>query len=321
MSQALQLPIIDLSSTDRLSTANSIRQACLDHGFFYLVNHGVEEELRNEVFELSKKFFLLPLEGKMKLAVKKHSGYRGSYAEKFDTSSSAKGDSKESFIVGPLTENHLNQWPFEEELPSWRIAMEAYYKKVLSAGTKLISLIALALNLDEDFFQKLGAFNEHLSFMGLFHYPEPVDSSEEETHGASAHSDYGMITLLLTDGVPGLQFCREKSKEPQVWEDVPSVSGASIVNIGDMMERWTNCLFRSTMHRVVATGEERYSVAFFINPGKECMVECLESCCSESCPPRFPPIRSLHYLQERYRDVILVSPESHELFPQIESHT
>ncbi|XVF13429.1 hypothetical protein REPUB_Repub08aG0206900 [Reevesia pubescens] len=85
----------------------------------------------------------------------------------------------------------------------------------------------------------------------------------------------------------------DKSKQPQVWEDVPSITGAFIVNIGDMLERWTNCLFLSTIHRVMPTGEERYSVSFFINPNKDCIVECLESCCSESCPPRFPPIRSL----------------------------
>ncbi|XWS38615.1 hypothetical protein CRYUN_Cryun19dG0145900 [Craigia yunnanensis] len=321
MSQTLQLPIIDLSSQDRLSTAITIRQACLDHGFFYLVHHGVEEELINKVFELSKKFFSLPVEEKIKLAIKHHRGYTGLYDEKLDTSLSAKGDSKESFYVGPLTENHLNQWPSEEDLPSWRSTMEAYHKKVLSAGTQLISLIALALNLDEDFFHKLGALNEPLGFMRLLHYPGEVDSSKEEIYGASAHSDYGMITLLLTNGVPGLQVCREKSKQPRVWEDVPSISGAFIVNIGDMMERWTNCLFRSTMHRVVPTGEARYSVAFFVDPNKDCIVECLESCCTESCPPGFPPIRSLDYLEERFRVTSIDSVEGHTIFPQIKSYT
>ncbi|XWS49131.1 hypothetical protein CRYUN_Cryun13aG0137300 [Craigia yunnanensis] len=244
MSEPLRLPVIDLSSEDRISTANSIRQACLDLGFFYLVSHGVEEELLKKVFEQSKKFFSLPVEEKIKFAVKNHRGYTGLYDEKLDTSLNAKGDSKESFYVGSLAENHLNQWPSEEDLPSWRSTMEAYYKKVLSAGMKLISLVALALNLDEDFFQKLGALNDPMAFLRLLHYPGDVDSSREEVYGASAHSDYGMITLLLTDGVPGLQVCREKSKQPQVWVDVPSISGAFIVNIGDMMERWTNCSFR-----------------------------------------------------------------------------
>ncbi|XP_022718849.1 probable iron/ascorbate oxidoreductase DDB_G0283291 isoform X3 [Durio zibethinus] len=242
MSEALHLPIIDLSSPDRLSIANSIRQACVEHGFFYLVNHGVEEELLKKVFEQCSKFFSLPIAEKMKFSRKNHRGYTALYAEKLDTSSSAKGDSKESFYIGPLAD-HLNQWPLEGDL----------------------------------------------------------ESSGEDIYGASAHSDYGMITLLVTDGVPGLQVCREKSKQPQIWEDVPSMSGAFIVNIGDMMERWTNCLFRSTLHRVLPPGQERYSVGFFINPNKDCLVECLESCCSESSPPRFPPIRSLDYLEERVR--------------------
>ncbi|OMO52555.1 Isopenicillin N synthase [Corchorus olitorius] len=333
MSEVLQLPIIDLSSPDRIFNANSIRQvfflffsfllqflgldveiwlflvvkACIDHGFFYLVNHGVEEELFDKVFEQSRKFFSLPVEQKMKLGKKNHRGYTQLYAEKLDTTlNTQQGDSKESFYVGPLADG-LNQWPLEEDLPSWRSTMETYHKKVLSVGTKLLSLIALALRLDEDFFQKVGALNEPLAFIRLLHYPGDLDSSSEETYGASAHSDYGTTTLLVTDGVPGLQacslslVCRDKSKKPRVWEDVPSMKGAFIVNIGDMMERWTNCLFRSTLHRVLSPKQERYSVAFFLNPNKDCIVECLESCCSESCPPRFPPIRSLDYLEERLR--------------------
>ncbi|GLT49146.1 hypothetical protein SLA2020_227240 [Shorea laevis] len=302
MTHELKLPVIDLSSPDRVSTADSIRQACMEHGFFYVVNHGVEEELLNRVFLESKKFFLLPLEEKMKVVRKEHRGYTPLYAENLDPSSSNKGDSKESFYVGPLAfEDHLNQWPSEEILPSWRSTMESYHEKVLSAGTKLISLLALALRLEEDFFEKVGALDAPMVFLRLLHYPGELEPSGKEIYGASAHSDYGMITLLATDGVQGLQVCREKSKQPQVWEDVPSLQGAFIVNIGDMMERWTNCLFRSTLHRVMPTGQERYSVAFFLEPNRDCLVECLASCCSESSPPRFPPIRSGDYLKERLR--------------------
>ncbi|GMI76402.1 hypothetical protein HRI_001309500 [Hibiscus trionum] len=302
MSDALQLPVVDLSSPDCLSTANSIRQACIDYGFFYLVNHGVDEELVKKVFEQSGKFFSLPVEDKMKLVRRNHRGYTTLNTIKLDsTSSSTKGDTREGFYIGPPADD-LNQWPLEEDLPSWRSTVETYYRKVESVGTKLLSLIALSLKLDEDFFEKIGALNEPLSIIGLLHYPgDHLDSSGEEIYGASAHSDYGMITLLATDGVPGLQICREKSEQPQVWEDVPSLSGAFIVNIGDMMERWTNCMFRSVLHRVLPPEQERYSVAFFANPGKDCVIECLESCCSESCPPRFPPIKYLEYMEERLR--------------------
>ncbi|XP_048435880.1 1-aminocyclopropane-1-carboxylate oxidase-like isoform X2 [Pyrus x bretschneideri] len=245
--EAVNLPIIDLSSSDSISSANSIRQACMECGFFYLVNHGVEEELFAEVFDQSSNFFSLPLEDKLKLTPKhQRGGYRPLFSENLDFASSSKGDSKESFNVGPLddpTLSNLNQWPSEGEL----------------------------------------------------------GSTGEEIYGASAHSDYGMVTLLASNGVPGLQVCRDKSKQPRIWEDVLHMDGAFIVNIGDMMERWTNCLFRSTLHRVMPAGQERYSVALFMSPSEDCVVECLKSCCSEESPPRFPPVRSRDYLDERFR--------------------
>ncbi|CAL5359810.1 unnamed protein product [Camellia sinensis] len=246
MAKALQLPIIDLASPDRISTANSIRQ----------------QELLKQVFDESKRFFSLPLEEKKTLLHRETRGYTPLYAENLNPSSSSKGDSKESFYIGPLesisSHSNLNQWPSEEVLPSWRPTIESYYERVLTAGKNCE--------------------------LGL---------SDEEIFGASAHSDYGMITLLATDGVGGLQVCRDKSKQPLVWEDVDHINGALIVNIGGMTERWTNCLFRSTLHRVMSTGRERYSVtlinklmAFFLNPSADCVVECLESCCSELTPPR-----------------------------------
>ncbi|XP_024168907.1 2-oxoglutarate-Fe(II) type oxidoreductase hxnY isoform X2 [Rosa chinensis] len=297
MAEGLKLPIIDLSSPDRTSSASSIRQACIDCGFFYLVNHGVEDELLGQVFDQSSKFFSLPLEVKSKLTRKQNRGYTALFAENLDPSASSKGDSKESFYIGPLedaTQNKLNQWPSEDILPSWRPTMESYYKKVLSAGKRVLSLIALALNLDEDFFEKVGDLNKHTAVLRLLHYPGQLGSSDEEVLGASAHSDYGMITLLASNGVPGLQVCREKSKQPRVWEDVLHIDGAFIVNIGDLMER-------STVHRVIPAGQERYSVVFFLEPNEETLVECLASCCNESLPPRFPPIRSGDYLKERFR--------------------
>ncbi|KAH9777123.1 diox n domain-containing protein-related [Citrus sinensis] len=262
MTEALQLPVIDLSSPDRLSTAKSIRQACIDYGFFYLVNHGVEEELISQMFNESKKFFSLQLEDKMKLARKEHRGYTALCDEILDPSSTSEGDPKESFYIGPLegTLSSMNQWPSLGDLrnsanleihngvlppksPDKDTLTWSYMCCLRSAGRRLIHLIALALNLNEDFFEKVGALDAPMAFLRLLHYPGELVSSNQEVCGASAHSDYGMITLLATDGVPGLQ-----------------ARLALIVNIGDMMERWTNCLFRSTLHRVMSSGQERYSV-------------------------------------------------------------
>ncbi|CAN6690747.1 unnamed protein product [Malus baccata var. baccata] len=272
--EAVNLPIIDLSSSDSISSAASIRQ----------------EELFAEVFDQSSNFFSLSLEDKLKLDRKHHSGH-------------TLKDSKESYYVGNLydpTQSHLNKWPSEYILPSLRPTMESYYRKVLSAGKRLSSLIALALNLDEDFFDKVGALNKPRGFLRLLHYPGDF-IYQHYIYGAPAHSDYGMVTLLASNGVPRLQVCRDKSKQPRVWEDVLHIDGAFIVNIGDMLERWINCLFRSTLHRVMPAGRERYSVAFFMDPNEDCVVECLESCCSEESPPRFPPVCSGDYLEERFR--------------------
>ncbi|XP_047180924.1 2-oxoglutarate-Fe(II) type oxidoreductase hxnY-like [Vigna umbellata] len=300
---AASLPIIDLSSPHRLSAADSVRQACVEYGFFYLVNHGVDTQCLRKVFNQSAHFFSLPLQQKMDLARKEYRGYTPLYSETLHVTSLSKGDPKESYYIGPVEDPsiaHLNQWPSEELLPNWKPSMESLYWKLLAAGKNLLSLIAMSLNLDEDYFEKIGALNKPAAFLRLLHYPGELVSGEQIC-GASPHSDYGMVTLLMTDGVPGLQISKDKLREPQVWEDVPHVEGALIVNIGDLMERWTNCLYRSTLHRVMSTGKERYSVAFFFDPSSDCMVECFESCCSESSPPRFPPIRSGDYLNERFR--------------------
>ncbi|RDX92033.1 encD, partial [Mucuna pruriens] len=150
--------------------------------------------------------------------------------------------------------------------------------------------------MDEDFFENIGAVDKPSAFLRLLRYPGEMGPHEEV---CSAHSDSGTLTLLMSDGVPGLQICGDKLKESLVWEDVSHLEGAFIVNIGDLMERWTNCLYRSTMHRVKGTGKERYSMALFLDPHPDCIVECIKSCCSESSPPRFTPIRSGDYMNER----------------------
>ncbi|KAL2348177.1 hypothetical protein Fmac_002177 [Flemingia macrophylla] len=290
----MKLPIIDLSSPDPLSTAISIRQACIEYGFFYLVNHGVENNELVKAFDESKRFFSLPLQEKMKLSRKEFRGYTPQ-----DPTLGLQGDSKESFYIGPMADSTsvmLNQWPSEELLGNWRLSMESFYWKLFGAGKKLLSLIALSLNVEEDFFEKIGAVDKPSAVLRLLRYPGELGAHEEV---CSAHSDSGTLTLLMTEGVPGLQICRDKLKEPLVWEDVSHMEGAFIVNIGDLMERWTNCLYRSTMHRVKRIGKDRHSMAFFLDPHPDCVVKCIESCCSETSPPRFAPIRSGDYMTAR----------------------
>ncbi|XP_039142148.1 2-oxoglutarate-Fe(II) type oxidoreductase hxnY-like [Dioscorea cayenensis subsp. rotundata] len=301
MAGDLALPLIDLVSTDLDSIAKSIRKACVDHGFFYLINHGIEESFFQQVLEESKKFFSLPLDQKTKLKTRKDNwGYNPLPSLTLNSSSEVQGRLHEDFFISSskisCSQFNANQWPPEELLPCWKAMMESYYEKMLAVSKKLISLMALSLGLDDLFFEKIGALHEPLAYVRVLHYPGKSFEGSCGSLGASAHSDFGMVTLLLSDGVRGLQICRDKDRCPQLWEDVPHVHGALIVNVGDTSERWTNCLFRSTLHRVLITEQERYSVAFFLDGDPACMIECLESCCSKENPPRFPTIRCADYL-------------------------
>ncbi|KAM0897103.1 hypothetical protein ACQ4PT_022775 [Festuca glaucescens] len=253
------LPVVDLASPDLQSVAEAVRKACVDSGFFYVTNHGIQDELLAAVFAESKKFFELPLEEKMLLQRNSgHRGYTAPYDEKLDASSKFQGDLKESFYIGTVRDvdmqNDPNQWPPEERFPSWKDTMKLFHATALAASKRIISLIALSLDLDAEFFSNIGALDCPSEVLRLLHYPGEVNESDNGNYGASAHSDYGMITLLATDGTPGLQICREKDKED--WKDVHHIEGTLIVNIGDLLERWTNCIFRSTLHRVVSVGKE-----------------------------------------------------------------
>lgn len=122
--------------------------------------------------------------------------------------------------------------------------------------------------------------------------------------GAGAHTDYGMITLLMTDGEPGLQIQVDPS-DPASWQDVPHLPGAFIVNLGDMLQCWTNDRFRSTMHRVVIQdrGRDRFSLPYFIEPNFHTLVECLPTCRSEDGSAKHEPISAGEYLLAKYARV------------------
>ncbi|XP_026661411.2 2-oxoglutarate-Fe(II) type oxidoreductase hxnY isoform X6 [Phoenix dactylifera] len=180
--------------------------------------------------------------------------------------------------------------------------MEQYQREALRVTKAVAKIIALALDLDADFFDKREMLGEPIAVLRLIYYEGNISNPAKGIYGAGAHSDYGLLTLLATDDVVGLQVCKDKDAQPQIWEFVAPLRGALIVNLGDMLERWSNCIFRSTMHRVVLNGQDRYSVAYFVEPSHECLVECLPSCHSEANPPKFPPVTCGSYLLKRYNN-------------------
>uniref|UniRef100_A0A0D6QYU0 Fe2OG dioxygenase domain-containing protein n=1 Tax=Araucaria cunninghamii TaxID=56994 RepID=A0A0D6QYU0_ARACU len=307
------LIIIDLSSPDLNKSASLIRQSCVDSGFFYVINHGISQELFDELFHESRKFFELPLEEKMKVIRNQNfRGYTPLQHEMLDPSKQTKGDCKEGYYIGvevaqddPRATKRFagpNVWPSPDLLPGWRQTMEKYHQEALNVGRKVARLIALALYLDASFFDKPKILEDPIALLRLLHYVDETSNPELGIYGAGAHSDFGLLTLLVTDEVSGLQICKNKDAQPQKWEDVHPLKGAIIVNIGDMLERWSNNIFRSTMHRVILSGKERYSVAYFLEPGSECLVDCLPTCQSETNPARHPPVIYGDYLAQRYKE-------------------
>lgn len=137
-----------------------------------------------------------------------------------------------------------------------------------------------------------------MALLRLLRYDAVKSLPEEGLYAAGEHTDYGMIALLVTDGTPGLQVLLKSGQ----WIDVPHRKGAFVVNLGDMLERWSNGLFCSTPHRVLTQGlSERYSVPFFYEPTFDARVACLDVCCSEDNPPKFEPTTSGLHLMEKYR--------------------
>ncbi len=293
-------------ATVRLDAPNApavCRAACEDVGFFYLENHGVSEDMIERVMDASRAFFSLPEAEKEKVRVNERSkGFTTFGEETLDPQNQKVGGTKEGYYIGRQVEdgdpelktNPLvgdNQWPSEQAIPGWRETMLSYHAAMSKLGLRVVRLLASSLNLPPNFFDS--DFTKPMATLRLLHYNDQTSDPNRGVFAAGAHSDYGMITLLLTDHVPGLQI---KSHD-NVWTPVPPRKGAFIVNLGDMLERWTNDRYRSTVHRVVnATGEERYSIPFFYEPNFDCVVSCIDSCGKA----KYPPITSGQHLLEKY---------------------
>ena len=207
-------------------------------------------------------------------------------------------DRKENFNIGfdlPRDDRRVlagepfrgvNQWP---DLPGFRETMLSYYDSALDLGVRISRAIALDLGLPRDHFDS--AFHDPLAALRVLHYP-PATGAQGEI-GAGAHSDYGLITLLMTDGEGGLQV---KPREGD-WTDVPHVPGAYVVNIGDCLMRWTNDIYVSTPHRVLPPKRVRRSIAMFVEANPDVVVEALPG----TGAAKYPPVRAADYLQSPRR--------------------
>lgn len=314
MNQTLEntLPIIDVSrlrSTDRLSrrdVATEIRTACLDLGFMYVVGHGVDCKLQAEVFAQASAFFSLP-EDKKKIIDMSHSPHNRGF-EPLGGQTLEDGnppDLKEGLYIGeeiPLGHPRLehgsfnlgpNQWP--TELVGFKETMMGYYAEMLSLGKLLMSGLALSLELEDDYFSDF--CHEPLTALKLLHYPPQPTNPNPGEKGCGAHTDFGGITILMQDANGGLQICTQNNS----WIDAPPIPNTFIVNLADMISRWTNDKYQSTLHRVInSSGNERYSVPFFYNGNLTHKVVALDCCLERGETPKYPPTTVEAHLREMY---------------------
>jgi len=307
-----KLPIIDIGDlrsaqlSDRKAVALQIREVCHRLGFFYITNHGIEETFLTQTLAEAKRFFDQPLELKNQVAIAHSPISRGFEPIGYQTlDANAAPDLKEGYYIGverdetdPLvqanTPNHgPNQWC--QTLPGWQEHMEEYFARMINLSTLLMQGIALSLDLNETFFSSL--IDNPMAILRLLHYPpHPVDANSKQL-GCGTHTDWGCLTLLLQDQVGGLEVCMTNGE----WIQAVPIPNTFVVNLGDMMARWTNDYYQSTPHRVVnRSGQERYSIPFFFDANYHALVECLPTCVEHDRPPQYPPITAGEHIMAMY---------------------
>jgi isopenicillin N synthase-like dioxygenase len=212
-------------------------------------------------------------------------------------------DLKEGFLIGldlPLEHPAViqdpanygpNQWP--AGVPDFKPVMAAYFREMLRVSQEVLRGLALTLEVPADYFDEF--CDTPVSTLRLLHYPTQPEKPLPGEKGCGAHTDWGAVTILLQDDAGGLQvLSRDRG-----WVHATPVAGSVVVNLGDLMGRWTNNLYRSTMHRVINTsGRARYSVPFFFDGRSDFRVACIPSCLADGDSPRFPPVTVQGHLVE-----------------------
>jgi isopenicillin N synthase-like dioxygenase len=310
--EAAAIPVLDYGpyfAGDRGALrrlAEEVRSASETVGFFYIRNHGVPDAMVARAFAASRRFHALPLERKLELRLNENNiGYLPMNASVQGASTVHKAtrpNQNESFFVShdrgaehpdvragkPL--RGRNQWP--EGLPGFREDVMAYLAAMEALGQRMLPPFAAALGMPPDHFAPYFAGEAHIT-LRMLHYP-PQDADEDNLFGQAPHTDNSFMTVLARSEVPGLAV-RLPSGE---WLAPPLIPGTLLVNLGNMMRRWSNDRFLSTPHGVLnESGTDRYSIAYFHSPNPDRIIECLPSCVSAANPARYPPAL--------YRDLVL----------------
>jgi isopenicillin N synthase-like dioxygenase len=321
----LSVPVVDISpfrtgsSGQKKAVAAHVNGACRDIGFLIIKGHGVPQSLITKMKEVSREFFDLPIEEKTRYArpaVDVLRGYIGLNQESLARSRDRNADEtdlNESFMIGPVDTppadyahapaagKHFapNIWPSAPvEL---RQIWTDYYRAMGSLAQTLMRIFAVALELEEDYFD--AKIDRHISRLRVRNYPAQLTPPAAGTIRAGAHSDYGSLTILATEDRPGgLQVFNAEEQ----WVDVPIVPDCFIINIGDLLAHWTNDTWVSTLHRVVnppldaGSAARRQSLVFFHNPNYDAEISCIPTVVNDGDHPKYAPTTSGEYLRSLF---------------------
>ncbi|CEM04059.1 unnamed protein product [Vitrella brassicaformis CCMP3155] len=311
-SGAYGVPVVDLRQQKEAIVAE-IRHACQVWGFFTVTGHGIDKDTFAKVLEAADGVLSLPLQDKMKLKAKEKGvvrGYMVYHGQLLDETTQTEPDRKEGFDFGEqfpadgslgaadLPDKYElfyadNIWPDENQLPGFKQAVLTYQQQVRALGKRLTGYVSLAMGLPESFMADHAKHSP--SLLRLLKYAAIKSLPEEGRVGCGAHTDWGLLTLLKTDGSGGLEI---KPRWSDSWVEVAEpTDDCIIVNLGDMLQRWSNDVFVSTPHRVIIKQDRvRYSIPFFINADPMATVECVPTFHSAERPPRYPPVHVGEYL-------------------------
>ncbi|KAL6239068.1 hypothetical protein BDW75DRAFT_199519 [Aspergillus navahoensis] len=330
----MELPVVDFSSWlnpedggSRQRVAQQLVDACQQVGFVRIINHSLSEEVLDEAFEWLKSLFALPEDDKLKAPHPEgwnvHRGYSWPGLEKVaqimsmgddqDTRKKLREvpDVKEVYDIGSEDDtSQPNQWLPDAILPGFRDFMIQFYRECDRVGKEILRAIAVGLNLeDAEYLTRKHSGNSNQ--LRLLHYlPVPAEDLEKDrVSRCAAHTDWSSITMLFQDDCGGLEV--EDILRPGTFMPAPPVKDSIIMNVGDLLQRWSNDRLRSTNHRVSLPEladriegpnrmtRERFSIPYFMSPDDEVVVECIPSCMSEEAPAKYEPITRGDYNKMR----------------------
>jgi isopenicillin N synthase-like dioxygenase len=312
-SAPFRIPVIDVSAAragdgDRLRVARGLGEALENVGFATVIGHGIDEELLASTYAAVRRFFALPIAEKMRACPPEQAKSRGylpvgieSVAATLDAE--APPDLCEALVFANLTRPPSasakpNMWP-DQPSPLHDLVLR-YNRELDALGKRLVQLSALALDLGEHDLD--GYFADPSATLRFVNYPDQPSPPLPGQLRYGAHHDYGGLTMLRQDEAPGgLEVCDLAG----TWHAVPPSPGGFVINVGDLMSRWTNGRWRSTLHRVVNPGREltgstqRLSMVTFFSPNEESEIACLSSCVTGTRPAQWPPVKAGEYIRAK----------------------